>query len=78
MTAVEWLVDQMLKQGYFVNNKTLTYTMLDHLQQQAKEMERQQIIDAHGIQTKQNAGVSNYIYQLSGEKYYEQTFKQES
>ncbi len=47
MTAVEWLVDQMLKQGYFVNNKTLTYTMLDHLQQQAKEMEKQQIIDAY-------------------------------
>jgi hypothetical protein len=46
-TAVEWLVEEMLKQGYFDGNKPLSYTNLDHLQQQAKEMERQQIIDAH-------------------------------
>jgi hypothetical protein len=44
-TAVEWLVEEMLKQGYFDGNKPLTYTNLDHLQQQAKEMEKQQIID---------------------------------
>lgn len=42
MTAVEWLVGQMLKQGYFDVDKPLTFTNLDHLQQQAKEMEKQQ------------------------------------
>ena len=41
-TAVEWLIDQMFKQGYFDGNKPLTFTNLDHLQQQAKEMEREQ------------------------------------
>jgi len=41
-TAVEWLVEQMFKQGYFDGNKPLTFTNLDHLQQQAKEMEKQQ------------------------------------
>lgn len=46
-TAVEWLVDEMLKQGYFDANKQLTFTNLDHLQQQAKKIEKQQIIDAY-------------------------------
>jgi hypothetical protein len=46
-TAVEWLIDQMFKQGYFDGNKPLTFTNLDHLQQQAKEMEKEQIIDAY-------------------------------
>jgi hypothetical protein len=44
-TAVEWLIDQMFKQGYFDGNKPLTFTNLDHLQQQAKEMEKEQMID---------------------------------
>lgn len=66
-TAIQWLLEELN------NGRHLT----DELIEQAKEIERQQIIDAHGVQTKQNAGVSNYIYQLSGEKYYEQTFKQE-
>ena len=46
MTSIEWLVDQMFKQGYFDGNKPLTFTNLDHLQQQAKEMHKQEIIDA--------------------------------
>ena len=41
-TAVEWLIDEMLKQGYFDVNKQLTFTNLDHLQHQAKEMENKQ------------------------------------
>jgi hypothetical protein len=69
MTAVEWLVEQF--------EQVHTQRKWKEIIEQAKEMEKQQIIDAHGVQTKQNAGVSNYIYQLSGEKYYEQTFKQE-
>ena len=44
-TAVEWLIDQMFKQGYFDGNKPLTFTNLDHLQQQAKEMEKHQTLD---------------------------------
>ena len=42
-TAVEWLIEQMFKQGYFDGNKPLSITNLDHLQHQAKEMEKKQI-----------------------------------
>lgn len=45
-TAVDWLIDQMLKQGYFDVNKPLSFTNLDHLQHQAKEIEKQQIIES--------------------------------
>ena len=41
-TAVEWIVDQMFKQGYFDGNKPLSITNLDHLQHQAKQMEEDQ------------------------------------
>ena len=46
-TAVDWLVDQMFKQGYFDGNKPLSITNLDHLQHQAKAMEREQIEEAY-------------------------------
>jgi uncharacterized protein YvpB len=45
-TAVRWLVEQMLNQGYFNCNKPLTFTNLDHLQHQAMQIEREQITDA--------------------------------
>lgn len=44
-SAVEWVIDQMFKQGYFDGNKPLSITNLDHLQYQAKEMEKQMVID---------------------------------
>ena len=64
MTAVEWLVEQLQQ------NKFITESQI-HL---AKELEKQQIIDAHGNQQKKSGGVSNYTYILTGEKYYEETF----
>jgi hypothetical protein len=39
------------------------------------ELEKQQIIDAHGNQTKKSGGVTNHTYILTGEKYYNETFK---
>jgi len=42
-SSVEWLVDQMLKQGYFDGNKPLSITNLDHLQHQAKEMHKKEV-----------------------------------
>jgi hypothetical protein len=47
-TAVKWLVEQLFKQGYFDGNKPLSITNLDHLENQAKQMEREQIEDAYG------------------------------
>jgi hypothetical protein len=57
-TAVEWLIDELYKQGISL------YT--PELIEQAKEMEKQQIIDAFELW---RTG--------SGEKYYTQTFKQQ-
>ena len=38
-------------------------------------MEKQQIVEAHGKQLKKSRGVTNYEYWLSGETYYNETFK---
>jgi hypothetical protein len=71
MTAVEWLVEEMLKQGYFDGNKPLTYTNLEHLQQQAKEMEKQQIIDAFNLGQQEEA---KQPFWTKGNEYYEKNF----
>ena len=66
-TAVEWLVDQMFKQGYFDGNKPFSFTNLDHLQNQAKIMEKQQIIDAW-------IATDNELQRISAEQYYNETY----
>ena len=67
-TAVEWLVEQLPIYGYNI------VKVYPELFQQAIEMEKQQIIDAHGNQQKKSGGISNYTYILTGEKYYNETF----
>jgi hypothetical protein len=42
------------------------------------EMEKQQIIEAHGIKEKKSGRVTNYTYVLSGEEYYNDTYKKET
>jgi len=64
-TAVEWLIEKMLDSGIGICKEW---------REQAKEMEKQQIIEAHGNQTKKSRGVSNYTYILTGEEYYKETF----
>jgi hypothetical protein len=39
------------------------------------ELEKQQIIDAHGNQTKKSGGVTNHTYILTGEDYYNEIYK---
>jgi hypothetical protein len=41
-TAVEWLVEQMIERKYFAKDVPLSYTTLEHLVNQAKEMEKEQ------------------------------------
>ena len=65
-TAVEWLEEQ-------INGNELFY--IDDLFEQAKELEKQQIIDAHGDKLKQSGGTSNFEYWFTGEDYYNKTFK---
>ncbi len=60
-TAVEWLVDQLEKHYVKVDIKNTAVFY------QAKEMEKQQIIDAY------NEGD---IQLVNGEQYYNQTFKE--
>jgi hypothetical protein len=42
----------------------------------AKEMERQQIVEAHGRQLKKTQTAGNYEYWLTGEKYYIENYGQ--
>jgi hypothetical protein len=59
-TAVEWLVSQLNKQGF-------AQVVTDEEIEQAKEMEKQQIIDAF-------TNGDNYNF-ANGEQYYNETFK---
>ncbi len=68
-TAVEWLEEK------FTNSNADFINWAEEYFEQAKEIEKQQIIDAHGNQTKKSGGVSNYTYILTGEEYYNETFK---
>jgi hypothetical protein len=66
-TAVEWLFEQLdISQGYESAIKLLN---------QAKEMEKQQIIEAHGSKLKNSRGTSNFEYWYTGEEYYKKTFE---
>jgi hypothetical protein len=69
-TAVEWLFNQI------PDHLRLTRSGFEMLQQ-AKEMEKQQIIDAHGSKLKNSRGTSNFEYWYTGEQYYNETFKKQ-
>ena len=75
-TAVEWLVSELKKydsaglkdqSNYVIEMPT---HILTELEEQAKEMEKQQIIDAFNVGFK-DRGLSF----LQGEQYYNKTFK---
>ncbi len=73
-TAVEWLVDWMGKNQYFIGNDLLKAV------EQAKEMEKEQIIDAHthGFSEGLPYGMSPTGYKfMSAEQYCNETFKSE-
>ena len=63
MTAIEWLIDELTDNG--IEYLDLAYEIIE----QAKELEKQQIIDAYieGYSSNLNAGDS--------EKYYNETYK---
>jgi len=74
MTSIEWLIDQMFKQGYFDGNKPLSITNLDHLQQQAEEMHKAEIIKANRDGVDMAVDKKPFIM---GEQYYQETFKKD-
>jgi hypothetical protein len=70
-TAVEWLVDQIF------NDVDLKDSILKLAINQAKEMEKEQIIEAHGNKqkTKSNPNsIVTYGYTYTGEMYYNDKF----
>jgi hypothetical protein len=65
-TAVEWLVEKLDQNFDYV---------ADTIIQQAKEMEKQQIIDAHGIKSKKGFHQGIDFYEITtAEEYYNKTF----
>lgn len=64
-TAVEWLESEMLKPNLSVK----------YILEKAKEMEKQQIIEAYKTSTSQFANEAEIINHKSAEKYYNETFK---
>lgn len=70
-TAVEWLEEAL--EGTILTNEQIMQTI--GLLCQAKELEKQQIIDAHGDKLKKSGGTSNFEYWFTGEEYYNKTFK---
>jgi len=65
-TAVEWLVEQILKEKGLVD--------LDI--EKAKEMEKEQIMEAHGDERDYLSDSGNFIT-ISAEQYYNETYKKE-
>lgn len=72
-TAVEWLVEQMIERKYFAKDVPLSYTTLEHLVNQAKAMEKEQIIQAASWTPEDGLSVLSELAQ----QYYNQTFKSE-
>jgi hypothetical protein len=63
MTAVEWLEEKLrIEFGFAFSN---------NISEQAKEMEKEQIMDAHETELYQ------YKTEISAQQYYNQTFKSE-
>ena len=65
-TAVEWLYEKITEQG--------TNPYWDMTFVVAEEMEKQQIIQAHGKQLKKTQTAGNYEYWKTGEQYYKETY----
>lgn len=63
-TAVEWFVEQL------ENHNGITRNEFQNVIQQAKAMEKEQIIDAW-------IATDNELQRISAEKYYNETFKTE-
>ena len=67
-TAVELLFEKLWNTD---KDKFTWYAIL----KQAKAMEKQQIVEAHGNKLKKSRDEGNYEYWFSGEDYYNKTFK---
>ena len=76
-SSIDWLVDQMFKQGFFDGNKPLSYTTLDHLQHQAKEMHKEEIKVAYLEGSFEKMRHLNGKEPMMPSEYYNETFNTE-
>ena len=70
-TAVEYFIEQLQELNMFKINSIF----FKELCKQAEEMEREQIIEAHGNKLKRSRDTGNYEYWFTGLDYYYKTFK---
>jgi hypothetical protein len=83
-TAVEWLFEQLRQFAFDPNHHLglgdirLTQGQIDELQEQAKEMERQQIIDAFEIGEANEYKITRFqgYYPTTPENYYATEYDQ--
>ena len=80
-TAVEWLAEKYDYAYWMVKRDEISPALAEewkkHYLEQAKEMEKEQIIEAHGSKLKNSKGDTNYEYWYHGEDYFNETFKSE-
>lgn len=72
-TAVDWLEKKL--DDALSDTDYLTWKLVCVAIKQAKEIEKKQIIKAHSNKIKKSGGISNATYILTGEEYYNETFK---
>lgn len=70
-TAVEYFIEQLQELNMFKINSIF----FKELCKQAEEMEKEQIIEAHGNKLKKSRDTGNYEYWFTGLDYYYKTFK---
>jgi len=70
LTPVEWLIKYLTLHGVDLNNDAINNVI-----NIAKEIEKQQIIEAHGSKLKNSKGETNFQYWYNGQDYYNDTSK---
>ena len=70
-TAVAWLLENLNSEPYSEEEFNYNRDCWD----KALEMEKEQIVEAHGNKLKKSKDEGNYEYWFSGEDYYNKTFK---
>ena len=74
MTAVEWLIEQLIEQDRQLNPNSFTiqiyFEASKNIIEQAKQMEKEQTVDAYGgVVVDDNGNI------MTGEQYYNETYK---
>jgi len=74
-TSIDWLINQLYKKGFI---KEVDGNEPINLMNEAKEMEKQQIIEAHGDKKKTKSNpdsIVTYGYTYTGKDYYNDKYE---